>query len=715
MNQVIFNFSNNHKFCGVTCGPDLNGRKLPNPDFDANGIAVYPDCQLKREIHQLGADTWSVCLEITNTSKKNIPLAMLEVMRFENEFFPGVPFDNYIVDRLARQKNDLPGPFMPGKADRRLRDAAFSSAEVVAGGGIGWSEFDSPDAVLPTKFDADPGLIVTAMNLDFGIFLGFDGQHSHLNNIEFSTNSERTKMEKTRAIAELDGVILHPGESRRTHNLIIECAASRKELFARHVERIASRYGVRHSPYHNIYCTWYYYGPHISENEIIDNINAISEHDLELEVFQIDMGWENNFGDWEANLEKFPSGMSRMAELIKAKNMCPGIWTAPLVISPESEVVKKYPSIVLRNHHGEPCIFKCCRGNCYTLDPFAPEAPKLLQEFYSRLKKWGYSYHKLDFMRAVFIHNDANFYQPNVTRAEAYIRALKLIREALGDDAVINACGGLYDASAGLAEIIRSGADLRGHWDGEGSDISAYVTRIKQNVCRNFYNHLWTADPDALQLRRNSEAWAGDEKHAHLSAGKFSDDEAFSIAVNQFLSGGIVCVSERFKTFDVDRLEILKTLVPNYAPVPEYFGEWNEYLPEKFVTTFDKHKELPPWHVVTVTNWNSNDAKTVRVKISDIPCLLSGKMYAAFDFKTQKSLGVFAANETLKVVLEPHSADLIRLTPLNRSGKILIGSNINMSMGMEIKSIKQDGSVILKCDFKKRNIQFKWLDFSPEK
>ena len=581
------------------------------------------------------------------------------------------------------------------RPDAEMRSAAFCSAEIVAGGGLSWAEFDSPEAKLPTEFHADPGLVLLpGEGSGKALFLGFSGQQRHLNDVAVRTDHARQNWRSIEAAAEYDNIELLPGEERTTHPAVIETGSSVRDLWRRHAARIAARAGRRSGAPRNIYCTWYFYGADIDQEEVRRNLEFLKRHPVAFDVFQIDMGWENHFGDWEINPEKFPAGLSALAGSIRAAGFLPGIWTAPLVLEQGAEAARNYPDIILRDTRGEPCFFRCVKGECFTLDPFAERAGEYLRRFYGRLREAGFLYHKLDFMRAVFIHAGSQFKDPGRTRAEGYRRALELIREAVGPDAYLNACGGLFEGSAGLADVVRSGADLRGHWDSDGTGASAYPIRIRQNICRNFYRKLWMVDPDALQLRRSDRIWRDNPANAPLSRGSFSDEEAFSITVNQFLAGGTVCVSERLPELDADRYALYHRVIPALSEPAEWFGLWQGELPEYFATAC-RAPGQSAWSVVTLANWNSQAEKVLEFQPSEVPHLPAAPEYAAFELKEGGFLGVFRPEQKISLRIPAHGARLIRLTPLRPGwNRVVIGTGLSLTGGMELSGFRNGRPVL---------------------
>jgi hypothetical protein len=220
-----------------------------------------------------------------------------------------------------------------------------------------------------------------------------------------------------------------------------------------------------------------------------------------------------------------------------------------------------------------------------------------------------------------------------------------------------------------------------------GSYKDRYPVRMRQTFARAFYDRgrLWTSDQDALQLRRRTEQWRNTK--VHISMGVFTDEEAFSTVVYRFLGGGVVQVAEKLDELDQDRYDLYKMVLPTYAPVAKPFGGWDDYLPEYFASSFGGSANLPPWSVVSLCNWNGNARKELSFRIGDVPELPRAASYAAFEFRTQKWLGMFSPDDVIRLELPPHGARVIRLTPICGDGDYLIGTDLNLSSGMEVENM----------------------------
>jgi hypothetical protein len=403
-----------------------------------------------------------------------------------------------------------------------------------------------------------------------------------------------------------------------------------------------------------------------------------------LDVVQIDAGWENRYGDWEAN-QKFHKGMDDLANRIEEAGFRPGIWTAPFIVEPRCNLKFSHSHWLLRNSEGTPLRFQMNSMNNYILDVTYPEVQLWLEQLYQKLVAWGYTYHKLDFTRAVIVHEDAVFWEKGLTRAQVFRKGMEAVRRGIGQDSYLLVCGGLFSAASGLIDAHRTSADVRSMWDVPKGDWQSRMVApftIKQNVLRYWMNGLWHNDPDALMIRRNKNEFRG----LQLSLGLLSDSEAGIIALNQYFGGGLICFTEPMKELDEDRKGLLRYIIPSLgeAAVPRDMMEGKRFASIFDMTVKPTAEALGEWHTVSIINWSDEPAE-FKHKLNENLLGEFGKAHTEF-VVTELWSGQMLGNKAYEYELEtgmmpPHSSQHYRIAPRMNGVPQLLHSDGHFSMG----------------------------------
>ncbi|MCY0939610.1 glycoside hydrolase family 36 protein [Streptomyces sp. H34-S4] len=275
---------------------------------------------------------------------------------------------------------------------------------------------------------------------------------------------------------------------------------SEDEVFAAYAEHLGARLGRSTKRAGNVWCTWYAYYESITEQQLTKDIDAL--RGLPFDVLQIDDGWEEQVGDWDAN-HKFPAGMRSLADRITEAGMRPGLWVAPFIVHPASRTARDHPDILLRDATGQPAVAGHNWGSPYwTLDLTLPAAQEHLRTLIHRVTEdWGYTYLKLDFLQAGTtpgVHFDGS------GREEAYRTGLRVIREAAGPDAYLLASGAPLLPSLGLVDGLRSGPDVAPMWEHYATQDPSDA--LARNAVVNTLHRLWQTpllevDPDVVYFR----------------------------------------------------------------------------------------------------------------------------------------------------------------------------------------------------------------------
>jgi hypothetical protein len=679
---------------------------LPETEAEIGGVrgkvrsaaSVQDGVRVVRDFF-LSADGQLAGLRVSVENVGDHPFHLLNVVPFEatgtdSVVVGGARMPDWRVLRMSRQKNDVPGVFRPSVDDANLAYAMFSSTDIPAGQGVslrgGCSTGDHVAADPCMVFRNDKEGSHPAM------FLGVFGQIEHLSEVRLYPSADRKELNSLAVICEYDGVLVEPGDVRTTHWLLFYPWVDEYAAMQRFAEMLAAEYDVPHPPApSSSYCNWYFYGLTMTQEDIEEELENLRKDPIRFRVFVLDNGWMDNFGTWNAN-ERFPKGMKHAADAIKAAGYVPGMWTAPFILMKDSPMVGRHPELLARDCDGEPIPYSYQGPACVVMDPSSPFAPEYFKEFFGRLKGWGFTYHKFDFLRAIPNGKGIRFHDPKMTRAQAYRLGMKLIREALGADSYILACGGLYEAGVGLVDGQRSGCDVVASWKWMNYREDRKTAQIsdKQNIFRNFFNRLWHTDPDALMIRLREGPFRPDEIREHLTFGDYTDEEAFTQLVCQYLAGGNITIAERFPDLQDSRRAMLRRLFPTIgAPaVPLNIGAPN--CPELFLTNVKSPCDgMQDWWTFTVINWeNEPVTRDVALPAGWLP--KGVEKLAVFEFNKQEFVGLMAPGETLRVELPPRATRLFRLAAWKGDRPVIVGTDQHITGGHELRGVKIEADQI---------------------
>ena len=246
-----------------------------------------------------------------------------------------------------------------------------------------------------------------------------------------------------------------------------------------------------------VWCSWYSFYTHISETNLNQALNDLG--DLPFDVFQVDDGWQRAIGDWIPN-DKFPGGMDALTAQIRRTGRTPGLWLAPLLVVPSSDIYRQHPDWLLRDEKGK-LVSAGFNWNepLYALDTTHPGVLKWLSAIMKQVRDWGFDYVKLDFLYAGALPGARHTPTP---REQAYRQGLRTIREALGD-AYFLTCGAPIIPSLGLCDGMRIGPDVASHWASDRDDLllNNFAIPSTRNAIRTTVNRLWLSplvhtDPD---------------------------------------------------------------------------------------------------------------------------------------------------------------------------------------------------------------------------
>lgn len=315
---------------------------------------------------------------------------------------------------------------------------------------------------------------------------------------------------------------------------LLTLAADEHRAFAAYANHLARLFGRRGlSPAPRVWCSWYSFETQIAAPLLEQTLASLA--DFPFEVFQIDDGWQQDIGDWEAN-ERFPEGMAALAQAIRAAGRTPGLWWAPFLVRATSRLYREHPDWLLRDESNQPVSAGHNWGTpIYALDTTHPEVQGWLLDTLRRLRSWGFDYLKLDFLYAAAL--PGRRHQP-IGREAALRQALQLLRQAAGD-AYLLLCGVPILPALGLADGLRIGPDTAPYWDnfyitlyGRNFASPGVLNALRTTLHRLWLRPLTHTDPDVAFFRSRFSLLTPEQRQvtvdlAHIAGFHATSDPPF--------------------------------------------------------------------------------------------------------------------------------------------------------------------------------------------
>lgn len=355
-----------------------------------------------------------------------------------------------------------------------------------------------------------------------------------------------------------DDIVMEAGESLALDPLVALVGSDPVDMHRGYAMSVAERQPPRElwGPPITGWATWYEFFEDVTEADVRANLAVAVQMresgEGDIEVFQIDDGWQQVWGDWTADAG-FPSGMEGLATDIAAAGFVPGLWMAPMYVDRSTSTYVDNADWWVRDLDGDELRFTNLNSGDYAvIDVTHPAAAAWLgQQIADRVAE-GWTYLKLDFLYAAA---EVGLRQEPITGIEAYHRALEIFRQSAGDDTWILVCGAPFLPSVGYADSYRSGADIAFSFDGRPQ--RGYLRwQVRSTAARSWTNEeWWWMDADQILVRD-----------------PFTVSDATGAIVGNAVSGGVWMLGDDLVTVDPERRALAMTAavvqLRGYAPRP---------------------------------------------------------------------------------------------------------------------------------------------------
>ncbi len=481
--------------------------------------------------------------------------------------------------------------------------------------------------------------------------------------------------------------LLPSGESLRLEEIVTAGGRDFNALVAAYADLNAARQGAR-VPRETVtgWIDWQYYREEKDERSTLANVRALAtlrRRGLPLHHAMVDGGWCEHASEWLGACPKFPRGMKALARRMRRAGLVPGLWFAPFISNVATRVARSHPEWMLRDARTGRLLRGPKWSNVgehFVLDFTAPGALAWLREIVRTMTRdWGIGYLKLD-GPALRHYRGGRFHDPRVTAVRQIRLSLEAIREACGDDVLIEG-EGLYGVAIGIVDTQRVQMDNFPFWHHPDTGAPLVRSNHQTDLMSAFlHGRLWHNHRENVILRDTPSPFHA-RKHVNpaLRDTSLPDNELRLQLSAGVLGGGAMLLSDNLPELlrSPERSALIPTFLPHHEggrrfildPFPGAGRQPSLYGLQ--IAT-----EAERWFVVGVFNW-SDGYESFRVPLARLP--VAGP-WQAHEFWTQTYLGRHAGGALAVPDVPPHACRLIALRRDQRRPQ-LVGTGIHLLQG----------------------------------
>ena len=400
-----------------------------------------------------------------------------------------------------------------------------------------------------------------------------------------------------------------------------------------------------------------YYGA-INEGEVLANGDWQAEHlkSLGYKYFQIDEGYQYARGEYTTpNATQFPDGLRFVGHHLTGEGLTFGLWTAPFEVTSRAWIYEHHKDWLVHNAKGDPVplgdVWDQKTDVLYALDTTHPGAQEYMRQTYRTLvREWGVRFIKLDFMDTTAI--EGYHYRPNTTALEAQRIGLQVIRDAVGEEVILDKDGSPMLNPVGLVDTGRISADTGHSFERTKNAASGIAARFYMQ--RNFFVN----DPDAFNVTATHLMENANEQSS-ISLGAAEASIALSAVSGGMYEIGddmLVLGSEKDRLALVENRELLNMAKVGRAstPLDLMTYEPEDGQPSTFFLQEDQRQAI-----LTVFNW-TNTVRSHTLRLADLG-LPAGHTFAATDVLNQNEAVTLGGGAVRLENQPPQSVRVIKL------------------------------------------------------
>ena len=614
------------------------------------------DIDIERENLRLSADHYITRLKIINNSGTTMKLISAYPFISDDLKIADTDSSKWMILNGTRQLNDIPAVCTLGNRD----DAFYKAVDRLSEEGIMLKNCADGDAVI----SGDSISVIKAGKSYVSIEIL--SEENQLTDISFSIDRAGA-LKAVRAGGDCN-CLLEPGDIKMTDWVRISEGGNYLRLIddytmhtqAVHTETIhSSEKALVYSLIQNV-----------TYENLSEKLSLASHMKTPFDYFVIGDGWQKFCGDWEAN-DKFSENMRGEAAKIESFGFKPGIWTAPFIVDRDSEFFNEEKSLLLRHADGSVCTAVIDGREYAVLDVSSPETLDWLDMLYQRICAYGYYFHNVDFTNVFMLQKDVILANPTITVTEAYLTALKTIKDAIGECGYLHVSNGFNSPLAGVADSVQICS--RAQWNGQSNRKEKLPQLVNQIAHRSFMSKWWHSSCANL-ISENIFS-------------KLNSAELRTVLACEYMCGGTTVVSDLASNDELLLLRHFYPKVNTQVYCRDIFSD-SVYVSAIDIEVNNNH------HTVCFINWSDDEVELI-FRLDSKTCggyVDHASRYDVSSFFGRGRVRHAKYDDVIKLgKIAPGSCEIVKIIKSDKPHIML--SDMHFSMGGEVKILCDENKI----------------------
>lgn len=320
------------------------------------------------------------------------------------------------------------------------------------------------------------------------------------------------------------------------------------------------------------YTSWYNRFNKIDASYLKQQLTAFEKHNIPIDYFQIDDGWQKSIGDWLDTKPGFGGEMNNLSGEISEAGFSAGLWVAPFICEKNSFIFKQKKHWILKNTKGQLVkagYHPLWSGWFYALDFYNEEVRAYLTKVFTTIFEiWEFKLVKLDFLYAVCLSPPLH-----KTRSAVMYEAMRWLNKICGENEILG-CGVPLTAAQDRVTYCRIGADVHTSWRHLLRLVRAGERPSTINALKNTLTlyeldaHYFYNDADVCLLRSENNQLSQAEKITQLYV--------------NYIFGSLFFISDEIENYDTKTMQLYRSCFPIKAATDIHL----EMVDELYVSRF---------------------------------------------------------------------------------------------------------------------------------